>query len=162
MIRRPPRSTPKPSSAASDVYKRQHHHHALSHFGGASDTKESTGSCRGRAISGTAPKVATLIAPLLADRPQDCRTAAITQRRRPGALSFFLVPDQLRLLLLVIPHPRIRVQCWLVLKLLVRSCRGRARPCFLEDLGIRGRDGSMVQQVGYSLEVTVGLSLIHI
>jgi len=24
MIRRPPRSTPKPSSAASDVYKRQH------------------------------------------------------------------------------------------------------------------------------------------
>ena len=25
MIRRPPRSTPKPSSAASDVYKRQHH-----------------------------------------------------------------------------------------------------------------------------------------
>ena len=27
MIRRPPRSTPKPSSAASDVYKRQNHMH---------------------------------------------------------------------------------------------------------------------------------------
>ena len=28
MIRRPPRSTPKPSSAASDVYKRQHYRHS--------------------------------------------------------------------------------------------------------------------------------------
>ena len=27
MIRRPPRSTPKPSSAASDVYKRQDYRH---------------------------------------------------------------------------------------------------------------------------------------
>ena len=29
MIRRPPRSTPKPSSAASDVYKRQIYNHDL-------------------------------------------------------------------------------------------------------------------------------------
>ena len=132
-----------------------YHHHALSHFGGASDAKESTG-IRGRAIGGTAPEVAPLIAPLLADRPQDCRTAALTQRRRPGALSFFLVPDLLRLPLLVIPHPRIQVHSWLVLKLIVGSCRGKARPCFLEDLGIRERDGSMVQQVGYSSEFVVG------
>jgi len=31
MIRRPPRSTPKPSSAASDVYKRQKYRDAMSY-----------------------------------------------------------------------------------------------------------------------------------
>ena len=32
MIRRPPRSTPKPSSAASDVYKRQYLHSRIKGF----------------------------------------------------------------------------------------------------------------------------------
>ena len=109
MIRRPPRSTPKPSSAASDVYKRQGHnlengsHYYLVYKVGLPPPRQRTArtSQVGRNVCSRLPSIPYLVNSVLATpvyRCSDLKICLKALRLRPAAidLTYESLPSHVR------------------------------------------------------------------